>query len=300
MKYLLCLLLLINAAIQAQTDTNSPIIYGYKDGMALTMHQLPPAGSSNGKAVIQVINGFWVSDPQSIPFFSTVTTPFRENGYTVFLVLTSSQPRYAIPEQVKDLQRAIRFIRYHAADYGINSNQIGISGASSGGQLALVAATANADSTTTSADPVDKVSARVQAAAIFFPPTDFLNYGIAGNNVATDAAFLRQIKLTAAFDFQTFSDTYQQYVPVSSTDRLTLARQLSPVYAVSPDDPPVIIAHGDKDQLVPLQQSQVFIEALKKAGVPNKLLIRKEAGHGWPDASEEMKQFVDWFNQYLQ
>src|SRR5271168_2289474 len=68
---------------------------------------------------------------------------------------------------------------------------------------------------------------------------------------------------------------------VSSTDAKRLeeiTRQISPVYHVTTDDPPTLIIHGDKDPLVPLQQSEMIVEKLKKAGVETELVMKPGAG----------------------
>jgi acetyl esterase/lipase len=64
------------------------------------------------------------------------------HGYTVFTVLHGSQPKFALQEIVKDLPRAVRYIRYHSKRFGIDENKLGVTGRSSGGQLALFLATA--------------------------------------------------------------------------------------------------------------------------------------------------------------
>src|SRR5262249_59993829 len=97
--------------------------------------------------------------------------------YTLFLVRHGSSPRYFIPEMVSDVHRAIRFIRFHAKDYGIDPNRIGISGASSGAHLALMAALTADDGKADAKDPVERVSSRAQAVVAWFPPTDLLNFG---------------------------------------------------------------------------------------------------------------------------
>ena len=101
-------------------------------------------------------------------------------GYTVFRVLVASEPKFTVLEQRPDVARAVRFIRSHAKDYGIDPDRIGIEGASSGGHLSLLAAMGGDDGNPRAGDPIDRVSSRVQAAAVFFPLTDLLNYGAPG------------------------------------------------------------------------------------------------------------------------
>ncbi len=61
--------------------------------------------------------------------------PLVAAGYTVFTVNHRAVPRFQYPAAVEDVQRAVRFIRYHAVDYGIHPNRIGAVGGSSGGHI---------------------------------------------------------------------------------------------------------------------------------------------------------------------
>ena len=115
--------------------------------------------------------------------------PLLDRGYTVFAVVHGSQPRFTVPEIIQDMNRAVRFIRYHAKDYGIDKARIGISGAHRrAGHLSLMLGTAGSLGDPNAKDPVDRESSRVQAVACFFPPADLLNYGQAGKEMlhATD------------------------------------------------------------------------------------------------------------------
>lgn len=63
--------------------------------------------------------------------------------------------------------------------------------------------------------------------------------------------------------------------------------------------PPLSIIHGDKDPLVPLQQSERIIEKRRQAGVETRLIIRPGAGHGWLTIGHDAQAFLDWFDRYL-
>src|SRR5262249_50140503 len=70
-------------------------------------------------------------------------------------------------------------------------------------------------------------------------------------------------------------------------------------YHVSAESPPTLIVHGDKDRLVPLQQSERIAAKFKDAGVPVELIVRKGAEHGWKDLPKDLEKFADWFDKYL-
>ena len=149
-------------------------------------------------------------------------------------------------------------------------------------------------------DPVDKVSGRVQAAAVFYPPTDFINFGKQNTTATINQAALVFTGVAAAFDFKVWNDTTRTFVPITNTEkRLQIAKEISPINSVSSDDPPVLIIHGNKDVLVPMQQAESIIAKLKTANVPANLIIKEGGGHGWRDRDVDEKNFVDWFDKYL-
>ena len=297
-------LLLLITSLQAQNNLSAEeIIYGRKDGIALTMLQLKPIAKSNGKAVIRVISGSWFSSYYQATRTETLDnskTLYTEKGFTVFEVIVASQPRYAIPDEIEDVKRAVRYIRYNAKKLGVDPNHIGISGYSAGGHLSLAVATADEKIDITSEDPIDHVSSRVQAVAVLFPPTNFLNWDGAGFNIINTRELQRQSKVFGAFDFRKWNDTTRTYDPISDTAlRNRIGKEISPVYFVSPDDPPVFIIHGDADNVVPFQQSEAIIAKFKQAGVPANLIIKKGIKHSIPDMQPEIRQFAGWFDKYL-
>lgn len=302
MKYLFSLIWVICFSVSYAQDSTvynaSEIIYGRKDGMALTMIKLSPKQNSNGKALVSLVSGNWVSNYNMVAGFTRRSVNFVRSGYTVFLIMHGSQPRYAINDETEDIKKAVRFIRFNAKEYGIDPLHIGITGSSSGGHLALMTALTDDKINANAKEPADRVSARVQAAAVFFPPTDFLNWGT--GNTTTDKTIRRRFGVAGAFDFKELSDSTGLYEHITGDEaNLKIGREMSPIYNVSSDDPPVFIVHGDADPIVPLQQSLSLIKKLKEAGVINDLYIKKGGGHGWRNAEEEEKKFIAWFDKYL-
>ena len=94
------------------------VVYGRKYGTALTMDVFTPKDNANGAAIVWVVSGGWFSAHEAIN--AGPIEEFLKRGYTVFAVVHGSQPRYTIPEIFADMNRAVRFIRYHAADYQID------------------------------------------------------------------------------------------------------------------------------------------------------------------------------------
>jgi acetyl esterase/lipase len=271
------------------------VVYGRKHGMALTLDVFTPKGKSNGLGVIFVVSGGWFSAHEAIT--PGYLEPLLKRGYTLFAVVHGSQPRYTIPEAIDDLNRATRFVRYHAKDYKVDPDHLGIYGLSAGGHLSLMQATAGDLGKPNPIDPIGRTSSRVQAVACFFPPTDFLNYGKAGENamgVGTLHAF------RAPFDFHEFDPKQNLYVPIKDESRIhQIGHDISPITHVSKDDPPTLILHGDADKLVPIQQAEIMVKKLTDAGVEAKLVVKPGAGHGWADLHADIEKIADWFDAHL-
>ena len=270
------------------------VIYGRKYGTALTLDVITPA-SHNGFGVVWIVSGGWYSDHGAIRPESMGT--LLDRGYTLFAVVHGSQPKFTIPEIIEDVQRAVRFLRNHAGEYGVRGDKLGVTGGSAGGLLSLLVGTAGKAADPDAKDPVDRESSRVQAVACFFPPTDFLNYGKAGEN-AVGRGILKDFR--APFDFHEYDQGSKSLVRIAVEERIAdLGRQISPVTHVTPDDPPALIIHGDADKLVPILQAEVIVEKLKAAGVAASLVIKPGAGHGWKDMGKDLTVFADWFDEHL-
>ncbi|CAG5004496.1 hypothetical protein DYBT9275_03382 [Dyadobacter sp. CECT 9275] len=294
----LCLYVFLSGPLSAQISQKE-IIYGHKDGMALTCQVLTPE-KSNYRGIIFVVSAGWQSLYGAIPTYVKLSDPFLKKGYTVFLVQHGSAPQYTVADALADLRTAVRFIRFRASDYNIHPDKIGITGSSAGGHLALCIAMDHGSSSTQAHEPLSQVSAKVQAVACLYPLTDFINFGKMDFNPFLDKKYLIQTNRAAAFDFKEWSETEKKPVSILSRPVIEkILRDLSPALHVSPSAPPTLIIHGDADTSIPLQQSRQMIERLKLAGVPSELVIKKGAGHGWDDEEPEMTAFADWFDKYL-
>jgi acetyl esterase/lipase len=297
---LACLAVLLAARAIDAEDVSSyvrtrDVIYGRKAGLALTMDVVVPKEQPNGLGVLFVVSGGWRSHPGAIR--PEMYAPFLRRGYTVFAVVHGTQPKFTIPEILDDVHRAVRFIRFHAKEYHIDPDRLGITGGSAGGHLALMIGTAGAAGDPKAPDPVDRVSSRVQAVACFFPPTDFLNWGKDG--AILDCKNMDR-RFRAAVDFHVFDWDQSIFQRVTDEKKVReLLHDISPISHVSRDDPPTLIIHGDKDNLVPLQQSERMIAKLKEAGVPAHLIVKKDCGHGWLTILKDTETLADWFDRYL-
>lgn len=294
--FVLTLIGSIAAAGEGYTRTED-VVYGRKFGVALTLDVIKPKENANGLGIIYCVSGGWFSNHADIEGVIMASTFFLKRGYTVFAVVHGSQPKFTIPEVISDMHRAVRFIRFNAKKYGVDPDRLGITGGSAGGHLSLMMGTTGDNGNPKAEDPVDKVSSRVQCVACFFPPTDFLNYGKPGE-MAIGGGILKDYH--APFDFHEFNEKGDRFERITDAKKIKeIARSISPVHRATAQTPPTMIAHGDADKLVPIQQAELFMEKLKSLGVECKLVRKAGGDHGWDDIAVEVEDSAQWFDKYL-
>ncbi len=259
------------------------IVYGQRHGHDLTFQVVRPT-RPNGLGVVFMVSGGWKSGTNA--FHPWMVAPLLRHGYTVFPVCHVSQPEATVMETFDDVSRAVRFIRFHAADYGVDPARLGVSGGSAGGHLSLMLATRGGPGPAESPDPVDRASSAVQAVAIFYPVTDLLNLGDSTENLHDNGPPKSFLK---AFD----------QVPKNLPAWQVTGHDLSPIYYLSSNLPPTLIYHGDADTLVPLDQSQRFQARARELGRTVELVVHPGGHHGWPTMLWDVRKFADWYDQYL-
>ncbi len=271
------------------------VIYGRKYGTALTMDVFTPTKDANGAGIVVAVSGGWYSSHDNVN--PGLAEPYLRRGYAVFAVVHGSNPKFAIPEILDDMNRAVRFIRTKAKDYGVDGGRLGITGGSAGGHLSLMQGCAGDLGNPKAKDPIDRASSRVQAVACFYPPTDFLNWGEPGKVMLGRHPI---IPIAGAFDFRRLDPKIGAFVTITDEEEIKkIGRKISPITHVSKDDPPTLIVHGTKDELVPLQQAETMVAKLKEAGVTAELIVKEDGKHDGVIVKENMPRVLDWFDKHL-
>jgi acetyl esterase/lipase len=264
------------------------VVYGRKFGMALTMDVWKP-GKQNGIGAIFMVSGAFSSGIERVDsgYFGPVGfRPFLDRGHTLYLVNHGSQPKFTVDEIVSDIHRAVRFIRYHASENNVDPERLAVMGTSSGGYLSLmIGATGNLGDES-AADPVDRVSSRVQAVGCFCPPSDLVNYGAPGRSIV---------------EYEPVNFVWHAFgvEDKPKDEQIETLRKLSPSTSLNENMPPTLIIHGDKDPLVPIEQSERFVAKLAELKIPHQLITRKDALHGWPTMGQDHALLADWFDKHL-
>jgi acetyl esterase/lipase len=261
------------------------LVFAEVHGTGLLMDVFSPRQEKNGLAVVDVASGAWHSDRGKIHDHekAQIYDIFCKRGYTVFAVRPGSRTKYDVEEMARHLKLGIRYVKAHAKEYGIDPERLGLTGPSAGGHLASLVALTSEDGKPAAKNPLERHDTRVKAVAVFFPPTDFLDW---------DGKKPDYKRLGGLF----FSGGVQG----RSADEIEAqARKISPVHQVTREAPPFLIIHGDADPLVPLQQSRRLEEALDNAGVSVKLIVKPGGAHPWPTIHEEVAVMADWFDAQL-
>ena len=259
------------------------IVYTQRHGHDLTLDVVRPATPS-GAGVMVMVSGKWKSDPKK--FQPWIASSFLRQGLTLFAISHLSQPEASIQEIVEDVEHAARFVRYHAKEYGVDPNRIGVFGGSSGGHLSLMLATCGGPGDPNAADPVDRESSAVQAATVFYPVTDLLNLGPSTENLhdgGPPKSFRKSFGPKAA----------------DLNEWKIIGREVSPIYHVTKALPPIFITHGGADTLVPLDQSTRFQQKATELGREVDLTIRPGEKHGWPTMIWDAHLFAEWLAKTL-
>ena len=237
----------------------------------------PPRGTANGLAIIVCPGGGYARlavDKEG----SEMQRWLNGVGATVFLLKYRVTP-YQHPAPLLDVLRAVRLVRAHAAEWGVDPRRIGVFGSSAGGHLAASAATLYDAPEGKTGAAIDKVSARPDFVVLTYPVITMrppIAHGGSRKNLLGD------------------------FPSEELVNRLSVDRQ------VTRSTPPAFIVHTQEDQSVPLENSLLYYQALRAAGVPVEMHLYERGPHGfgmrpglgptseWPRRCEEWMRFHGW------
>ena len=288
-----------SGAAQARVQDN--VVYGMYSGLALLMDVHYPA-EPNGHGVLFVRgSGFHAPlglDAQPLKAARDKRmTSLVDAGYTVFAINHRAAPRFRYPAAHQDAIRAMRFVRHHAQDFGIDADRIGAVGSSSGGTLALALGVIDHFPPAADASAVGKTSSKAQAVVALAPPTD-LALMINSWEGAVDlvASYMGAPVYSDAGEGGLETELERDY------------RMASPISHVDQDDAPCLLIHGDGDIVVPYAQSEAFANAMQEAEGTVRLLRVPGGGHrlppradgaDGPEARQLIKAMIDWLDLHL-
>lgn len=249
----------------SRADLN--VEYGKAGEVSLKLDLYRPPAKQRGPypVVAYVHGGGWIGGSKApCPCVNLIT-----NGFAVASVEYRLSTVAPFPAQIEDCKAAIRWLRANAKKHELDPERIGAAGASAGGHLVALLGTSG-DAKDLEGDAGNAgVSSRVCAVCDYFGPTDLLQWDGHGSVISATAA----------------DSLITTFLGGPISQRKDVAVRANPITYVTPDDPPFLILHGDKDNIVPIGQSRILDAALRKAGVPTRLHVVEGAGHGFNDAT---------------
>ena len=253
---------------------------------------LPKKEAASYPVVIHIYGSAWFNNNgKGMADLGTIVKTLLDNGYAVVCPNHRSSMDAKWPAQINDIRAVIRFVRGEAKKYKFDTSFIATSGFSSGGHLASVAATTSGvKQTKVGTVDIDleggignylKECSTVNAACDWSGPVD-LTAMDCGEGMKMGPDSPEDVLLASKLDKE--PDKY---------------RSLSATYYVNKKNPPIIIFHGEKDNVVPGCQGKMFFELLKAAGVKTEGTFPAEGSHGGPQmyTEENLQKMVNFLNE---
>jgi acetyl esterase/lipase len=213
---------------------------------------LAPKETATGAAII-VFPGGGYSHLSEIKEGSDVAKWLNSLGISAFVLKYRLGMKYHQPNQLLDAARAMRMVRSRAKEWDLDANRIGILGFSAGGHLASTLGTRFDSGKPNAGDPIERVSSRPDVMILLYP-------------VITMGEFTHQgSKLNL----------------LGENPTPELIKQYSNELNVTKDTPPTFLAHATTDTAVPVENSLMFVDALRKAKVPFELHLYEQGPHGF-------------------
>jgi acetyl esterase/lipase len=247
------------------------------DELKMELHGQRPSATPQA-TVLYIHGGGWQTGDRRGGFERRRIDPLTQNGFVVATIDYRLAPQHKHPAQIHDSKCAIKYLRAHARDLGIDPARIGVMGESAGGHLsAMIGLTDPSDGLEGPHFP--NISSEMNAVAAFYGLYDLVN-----------------VEPSLA----------QQAVPQAFTSREARV-QGSPVIYIDKDDPPFLIIHGKEDRFTNIAQSVKLAMMLKDKGHEPLLVVVENADHGFvpkggtptPDNATIDQLLVAFFLEYL-
>ncbi len=261
----------------AGTTANRDLTYGDHERQKFDL--FVPKSEKPLPLIIWVHGGAWEGGSKE----GNPAVALLSKGFAVAGINYRLSKHAPFPAQIHDCKAAVRHLRANAKKYNLDADHIGVWGASAGGHLVALMGTSDGVKDLEGDGGNLKESSRVQAVCDWFGPTDLVKLSPPG---ASPNAVTRLI----GGDLGVKKDVASAANPIAHIGKVVA---------------PFLIIHGDKDRLVPLSQSELLHEALKKAGIETELMIFKGAGHYDQEfrtqitATENRDKTVKFFDKHL-
>lgn len=246
---------------------------------------LPPPPHRPAPVIVFIHGGGWTEGSRTDPAGNVMLhhdAAFARRGYAVANVDYRLSQAAKFPAQITDVRAAVRWLRGHAARFGLDPGRVGAWGESAGGHLAALLGAMGEQTPLETAPPQTPASARVQAVVDWFGPV--IPSAVVSQERDHPELFMVAGRLLG-------------HKPLDQYDPHTLRRADVTTY-VDGDEPPFLIMHGDLDRLVPPAQSHALFTALRRAGVPVELVVARDMPHGL-GRPQDVAKVMGFFDAHL-
>lgn len=238
------------------------------------------AGEKN-PAIVYVQGSGWRK--QNLKQYIAKLMPYARAGYVIACVEYRYCEEAGFPAQIQDTRTAIRYVKAHADELGVDPDRIAVMGDSSGGHTALMAGLAYGEAFDT--PEYSEYTADVRCIIDFYGPTDMSQmFEVTGKTGIIPQEVRRELLLFEK------AETYEEL--------RELARLANPLAYITQERavPPVLILHGDEDPIVPFHQSIMLYQKMQECGKKVEFYKILGAGHAigiWiPDIDEVVLRFL--------
>lgn len=251
------------------------------DGHSLKLDLYLPVDSSDAPLVVWIHGGGWQKGSKD----GCEIKWLADRGFAVASISYRLTDKAQFPAQIHDCKAAVRWLRAHGEEYGINCDKVAVAGSSAGGHLAALMGTSGDVRTLEGAvgGNTDQ-SSRVDAVVDYYGATDFVLRSKTQPHRANEEGSVVYKLLGGGAD-----------------KKVELARLASAAFHVSSDDPPFLVMHGDEDKTVLLDQSERIRDVYQKSNLPLKLHVIEGAGHGGKQfyTGEQRELVAEFLTEHL-
>jgi len=279
------LLIVALVGVAGATDKKD-VEFGNPGGTALLLDLHVPDGPGPFPAAILVHGGGFDQGSRSTnvrPLFDVLADP----GFAWFSIDYRMAPEFRFPEAREDMDRAIEWVKAHAAEYHVDPAKIAIIGESAGGFLVNYAGTHETPTT------------RVAAVVSFYGPVDYAKLAVERREHP------ERFNMTSINRHMATGGS-MRFFGADQADEAGLAKlkEISPLFAVHKGMPPFLCIHGTKDDQVTYDQSPMLCDAMHKVGASCEVITIEGGGHGmsgWraPEMQHWKAEMIAWLKKTL-
>ena len=278
------------AADALQIEVQEDVQYGTGAGEPLHLDIARPIGmDAAAPGLVLIHGGGWMMGNKRS--YKELIQRCAEEGYVTVSVGYRLAPKHRFPSQVEDSKCAVRWLRAHADDLGLDPDRIGAMGHSAGAHLSMMLGTMDTEDGMEGEGGWSDQSSKVQAVVSYFGPVDL---AVLPEKV-DDLAAGDVINITAV------RRILQAAVGGPAEEHQDVLKLNSPLSYVTPGDAPTLMFQGTKDVLVPYDQAFWMAKALTDAKIPGRVELILGAPHGFVNSENErtFEMAMDFFAEHL-